>query len=67
MRFEVVENHRGKYHVRDTNTGQDLRFGFNVPPLYGTILKPAAEWNNYYSARGFSQRMERLQARHETR
>lgn len=57
-RFSVVEKSNGKYAVIDTSNDKTLRFGFNVPPLYGD-----EEWGNYYSARGFCQRMDALQKR----
>ena len=53
----IVTEHNGKFRVRDMQNGVDLRFGYNNPPLYATALAPADEWGNYYSARGFAQKM----------
>jgi hypothetical protein len=54
-RFEVSELANGRYHVIDTTNDQPLRFSFSL--LYGSAENPASEWNNYYAARGFSQRL----------
>ena len=51
-RFTVVENSNKKYMVLDNQEGSFVRFGYNNPPLYGE-----QEWNNYYSARGFAQKL----------
>lgn len=56
-RFVVTQRANGRYAVRDLLNGRDLRFSFSNPPLYGTATQPADEWDNYYAARGFCQRM----------
>jgi hypothetical protein len=53
----IVEDHAGKYRIRDTQNRQLVCFGYNSPPLYATPKKPADTWNNFYSALGFSQKL----------
>lgn len=60
MRFEVVEMNGGKYKVMEVDTGSFVRFGYNNPPLFETHEKPAAVWNNYYSARGFADKLSHI-------
>lgn len=55
-RFVVIEKTNGKYAVRDMTNGEDCGFSFQSPPLY-----KSTEWNNYYSARCFAQRLEAMQ------
>jgi len=50
-RFEVIEVN-GNYGVVDLLNGKRVAFGYNNPPLYG-----ATEWGNYFSARGFCQKL----------
>jgi hypothetical protein len=60
-RFTVEATETGKYRVVDSENGKSLRFGYNNPPLYGNT-----EWNNFYSARGFAQKMNAKFARGAT-
>ena len=52
-RFVVEPAPSGRYKVLDVSENRYLRFGYNNPPLYETADKPATEWPNYSSARGF--------------
>ncbi len=56
-RFRVVRAESGRYRVEDRDNGHFLRYSYSTPPLYGSPARPADEWGNYYSARGFCQKM----------
>lgn len=64
-RFMVVENENHKYNVIDRYNGEKVVFGYNCPPLYSKdyMGKPkyGDEWSNYYSARGFAQKLAEKQ------
>lgn len=57
QRFVVMRCSNGRFRVRDMLNGRDLRYSYSNPPLYATATQMATEWNNYYAARGFCQRM----------
>lgn len=60
-RFVVIEKTNGKYVVRDKLNGRYVRYGYNNPPLYARSKRSVTEWDNYYSARCFAQRLEAMQ------
>lgn len=60
-RFAVVETKLGFYRVIDTRDDLPLRFSYDTARIpHANGIRPAAEWLNYYSARGFAQKMARL-------
>lgn len=58
MRFVIHEMINGKYRIVDMLNGRYVRFGYNNPPLYATATGMPSEWQNYYSALGFCQKMD---------
>ena len=55
-RFMIKETDDHKYKVVERMTGRAVRFSFGTP-LFATDDHPATIWNNYYSARGFADRL----------
>lgn len=53
-RFKVKTLENGNYGVVDTTNNKFVRFGYNNPPLYGN-----EEWQNWYSANGFADKLSR--------
>ena len=60
-RFEVVESGT-RYRVRDHITGGFLRFSYDRNAIPFADENNAALWGNFYSARGFAQKMARYHA-----
>lgn len=58
-RFEVTAE-CGGYRVRDRASGKALRFSYDRKSLPLTSDDLAPVWQNFYSARGFAQKMSRL-------
>lgn len=56
-RFIVVQRENGRYAVRDNRNDRYVRYGYNNPPLYASPRRSITEWDNYYSARGFCQKL----------
>lgn len=56
-RFEVLESETGNYKVFDNVANRFVRYSYSKPPLYSTLENPGTVWQNYYSARGFSQKL----------
>lgn len=56
-RFIVVPRENGHYAVRDKLNGCYVRYGYNNPPLYARSKRSITEWDNYYSARCFCQKL----------
>lgn len=56
-RFIVVPRENGRYAVLDTMNGRYVRYGYNNPPLYARFKRSVTEWDNYYSARCFCQKL----------
>lgn len=60
-RFEVIELDNGKtvrYKVLDRKSNRYVRYGYVLPVQHETKKKPATQWMNYYSARGYCQKMQ---------
>ena len=55
-RFEVVALENGRYGVVDTFNGKRVFYSYSNPPNYGTGAL-FSEWNNWYSANGFAQKL----------
>lgn len=58
MRFVIEETNNGNYRVKDSLNGKYVMYGYNNPPLYSTTSEAATEWQNYYAALGFCQKMD---------
>lgn len=60
-RFSVVPARTGRYYVLDTITDLYVRYlGRADGDLSRHLtMEPETEWNNYYSARGYAQRLAR--------
>lgn len=56
-RFIVEPRGNGRYAVRDKLNGRYVRYGYNNPPLYARSERSVTEWDNYYSARCFCQKL----------
>lgn len=56
-RFIVVQRENGHYAVRDKLNGCYVRYGYNNPPLYARSKRSVTEWDNYYSALNFCQKL----------
>lgn len=62
-RFVVVPRENGHYVVRDrlngryVRYGHNSRYGHNNPPLYARTKRSITEWDSYYSARSFCQKL----------
>ena len=57
-RFTIAETPDGKYRVIDSGSGLPLRYSYDRGsiPTDGT----PDEWNNFYCARNFAQKMARI-------
>lgn len=58
-RFYVIEVD-GRYMVRERETNRPVRFSFDRKAIPFADYETAARWGNFYSARGFAQKLSRL-------
>lgn len=59
MRFEVITKETG-YKVRDIVTGKFVGYSYGKPLYENEGHNLCFVWSNYYSARGFAQKMDAM-------